>query len=182
MSRSLPLIFPFCLSNFNTGISIAFYLYHHFAWEFMKDLFFVTLLAQPIALYIVYLRVAWISMRPTQAPFLPDTVILQVLSLAGCLPFYITLGVLKLLPLSQAFLYLSPRNTTPQQWKVQAVHLPILIQAFSQCFPGLIIVLIDDLDLTSGWTILTIWSQVVMLVPAVVSLKHLLKTQSRRDV
>lgn len=182
MSEAFPVLFIFSLSTLNTVSSLLYYSHQSFPSPVLQHCFLLSLCAQPLALYLSYLRTAWISLQDCLFESTPDAVVVQALALAGYLPVYVVLGVLKLLPLSLAFLYLAPHRTTSQQWTKEAGHYPILYQGLLQSLPCLIVSILNDFDPTDPLTLLFAWSAVAMLTVSLLSLRQVLRRLPRRDV
>lgn len=181
MGEELPLLFVCALANLNTVSAVLYYCYHPFISSDLQFFFLLGFCAQFIALYISYLRTAWLSLQNTLTESSPGAVLRQSVALTGCLPVYIALGVLKLLPFSFAFLYVAPRSITSQRWTIETRHFPVLFQGFLQCFPGLIVAALNDFDATDTFTLLYAWSAVAMLIVSALSLRQVLHRLPRRD-
>ena len=181
MGEELPLLFVCGLANLNTVSSLLYYCYHPFTSSDLQFLFLLSFCAQFVALYLNYLRTAWFSLRNTLAESTPGAVLKQSAALAGFLPVYITLGVLKLLPFPFAFLYIAPRTITFQQWIKENRHFPVIFQGFLQCCPGLIVAALNGFDATDTFTLLYAWSAVATLIISALSLRQVLHRLPRRD-
>lgn len=182
MSEAFPVVFTSTVAILNTISSLLYYAYQSFTSPVLQHCFLLSLCAQPVALYLFYLRTAWISLQKSLSESTSDSLLTQAMGLAGCLPVYLVLGVLKLLPISLAFLYVAPCRTTSEQWTEEAGHYPLLYQGFLQCFPCLIVAILNDFDATDYLTLLFTWSTVAMLTISLLSLGQILQKPPRRDV